>query len=163
MELARSEYVKRRIAETPWERRNEIDDLLLLEKIALGEMDRAGWVWNGYVRPQIIKRLYRDYLAIQDELDPGWRERGRAKWEREKNENLAEFLTRLDSQAARRRADFEAKVRAWREAGHILEPEPTYEPALFEGWTLDAIIAWHVERAAGLPWEPTWHPEKLYG
>jgi len=162
MTLARTSYVRERIAQTPWERRAEIEPLLMLERIVLGEMDRAGWVWNGYVRPQIIKAHHSDYLAILDELTPGWREEAWARWRRERDQERDRYLTASREAASRRRAEFEERVQTWRAAGHSFDVEPAYEPHPLEGLDLDELEAWHIARGIRPPWEPRWHPERPY-
>ena len=159
MSLARSQYVRDLIAQTPWQDRAQIDDLLTLERIILGETNHAGWVWNAYVRPTLIKRLHAEYTAIRDELDAGWREREHERWQKERGENLQSFLGDIQRGAQEHRGTFEAQLQAWREAGHDLDPPPPYEPAKFEGWSLDEIRTWHEERSLRLPWEPTWQPD----
>ena len=67
METPKSEFVKKKIKETSWKDRKYIEDLIRIERYALGEY--GGWT-TGYMIVQLKEKYPKEWKIIHQELNP---------------------------------------------------------------------------------------------
>ncbi|MCK4730414.1 MAG: hypothetical protein KAT28_03790 [Candidatus Aenigmarchaeota archaeon] len=89
MEIPKSEFIKKKIKETLWKDRKYIEDLIRIERYALGEY--FGWV-TGYIVADLKENYPKEWEIIHQELNPkGYKkmlEQAKKERENEKREGI---------------------------------------------------------------------------
>ncbi len=102
----KSEYIKNKIKETSWEKRDYIDDLIKIERRALGEFSGSG---TGYIVKQLESDYPKEWEIIWKEINP---ERY-AKMVEEEKEWQDEKRRREEEEELKRRKEEEEKRKEW--------------------------------------------------
>lgn len=82
----KSEFIKKKLSETPWENRKYIEDLMFLERAILNNFENLG-VIGSMSLANLRRKNEKEFLEICNELDPKGYKDIRKQEQKEKNKN----------------------------------------------------------------------------